>query len=159
MRIAGWLMKVKSFGVGFLGVLLRVNSHENVTEGRQFTHMKMLLKPTASFLDLSKSWGSHPQRRDSQRLRCAPVPPPHFFGSALSGQQSPATARRLQSRRVPFQGALTGGKGCGRLANPESAAEQADSSRETSDAASCGSGIADTFSVPDRRQALIDFLA
>ncbi len=40
----------QNFAQFVLGWDPRVNSNKNVTEGAQFTHLKMLLKPTSSFL-------------------------------------------------------------------------------------------------------------
>jgi hypothetical protein len=55
----------------------RVNSNENITEREQFTQMKMLLKPTASFLvvDFPREGGSGAARRPR-----APLPHATLLG-------------------------------------------------------------------------------
>ncbi len=60
----------------------RVNSNKNVTEVAQFTHLKMLLKPTPSFLLVCLLRGAGGQA--ARRLASRPLPHAALLGEAIA---------------------------------------------------------------------------
>jgi len=65
--------------------MIRVKSNENVTEGKWFPQMKMLLKPTSSFLRVAPLARGERGRSAGPRSCLAPPAPP---GQATSWEAS-----------------------------------------------------------------------